>query len=94
MDIKTVEKIANLSRLQLTQEEIENFSKHFSMILEHFKEIENVKTDGIEPLVTPTQIEALIMKDEVQKKLTSEEICANAPEKSGHLFKVPPVVGG
>lgn len=94
MDLKTVEKIANLSRLKLTPEEADSFSKHFTLILDQFKEIENVDTQGITPLVTPVQLAAHIVKDEAVKIYTSEAILANAPEKSGHLFKVPPVVGG
>ena len=94
MDQKTVEKIAKLARLKVTPEEVVEYSKHFSLILEHFKEIAEVNTDGIAPLVTPSPVQFHARKDENKKTTSTEEILTNAPEKSGNLFKVPPVVGG
>ena len=94
MDKKEVEKIGRLSRLKLTPEEVDFYTNHLSMILGHFEELTTINTEGIEPLVTPTNPTAHIAKDEVRRSITTEEIIKNAPEKSGNLFKVPPVVGG
>lgn len=94
MDKKEVEKIGRLSRLSLTSDEVDFYTKHLSMILAHFEELSSISTDNIEPMVTPSTIAAHIAKDEVKKIATTEEILRNAPEKSGNLFKVPPVVGG
>lgn len=94
MDKKEVEKIGRLSRLKLTSDEVDFYTNHLSMILGHFEELSTIKTDGIEPLVTPTTSAPHIAKDEVNRKITTEEIIKNAPEKSGSLFRVPPVVGG
>jgi aspartyl-tRNA(Asn)/glutamyl-tRNA(Gln) amidotransferase subunit C len=93
MDKKSVEKIAQLSRLHVTEKEVETYSETLTMILKHFEELATLKTEGIEPLVTPTQISAHISQDAVQRIVTVEDIMKNAPEKSGNLFKVPPVVG-
>lgn len=94
MDKKEVEKIGRLSRLKLTPEEVDFYTNHLSMILKHFEDLSQIPTDNIEPLVTPIPLSAHISKDEVKKELAPEEILKNAPEKSGNLFKVPPVVGG
>jgi len=93
MDKKSVEQIARLSRLQLSDQEVEFYTSHLAMILKHFEELATIKTDGVEAMVTPTQILPHIAQDKVQRDITTEEILKNAPEKSGNLFKVPPVVG-
>ena len=84
--------IAKLARLQLTAEEIVTYSKQLSKAIGYFEQISEVPTEGIEPLVTPTDIEYVLRPDEVIRSVGSEEILANAPHKTGHLFTVPPVV--
>lgn len=93
IDEKTVAKIAGLSRLSLTEQEIKDYAQHLTNILGHFEEVAKVNTDGIEPLVTPTQIEFHAREDEVKDQLPQDESLKNAPERSGYLFKVPPVIG-
>ncbi len=92
IDEKTVEKIARLSRLSLSPQEVQDYSQHLSAILGHFEELANVNTEGIEPLVTPTQIDVHLRADEIKNDLTPDQALKNAPESSGHLFKVPPVI--
>ncbi len=86
----TVEKIANLARLELTNEEVSEYSKTLSAILGHFNELNELDTKNIEPLTTPTPIASRMREDIV--KPFGGDILSNAPDKSGHLFKVPPVV--
>ena len=94
MDKKEVEKIGRLSRLKLSSDDVDFYTNHLSMILGHFEELAQLKTDNIEPLVTPIPPAPHIAKDETKRAISTEEILKNAPEKSGNLFKVPPVVGG
>jgi aspartyl-tRNA(Asn)/glutamyl-tRNA(Gln) amidotransferase subunit C len=94
MEKKEVEKIARLSRLKLTSEEVDFYTNHLSMILSHFEELSAIPTENIEPVVTPIPPTPHMAKDETKRRTTTEEILKNAPEKSGNLFKVPPVVGG
>lgn len=94
MDKKEVEKIGRLSRLKLTSDEVDFYTNHLTMVLGHFEELSNIKTDDIEPLVTPTTQTPHIAKDEVKRIVATEDLLKNAPERSGNLFRVPPVVGG
>jgi aspartyl-tRNA(Asn)/glutamyl-tRNA(Gln) amidotransferase subunit C len=84
--------IARLARLELSSEETGEYSQQLSKAISYFQQIEKVKTEGVEPLVTPTDIELALRADEAQKEYTSQEMLANAPHKTGHLFTVPPVV--
>ncbi len=92
IDQKTIEKLASLSRLKIQPHESEEFSKQLSKVLGYFEQISKVNTDGIEPMVTPTEILEYWRADEVEHSYTADEMTANAPAKMGNLFKVPPVV--
>lgn len=87
---ETVEKIADLARLRLAAEEVTEFSKTLSAILEHFDELNEIGTKNIEPLTTPTAILSRTREDVAVS--SGIDVLSNAPEKSGALFKVPPVV--
>lgn len=92
IDPKTIEHIAKLSRLKLTDEEVKEYSQQLSKALDYFNQISKVATDGVEPMVTPSEIEDFWREDAVVKEISAEEIVANAPQKQGNLFTVPPVV--
>ncbi len=68
------------------------FSQQLSKVLQYVEQIAKVNTEGIEPLVTPTDIKAFWREDLVKKETTAEEVVAGAPQRTGNLFTVPPVV--
>ena len=89
---ETVEKVSKLARLKLSNGEVEAFSQQLSAVLDAFEKIAQVDTEGIRPLVTPTDMSVSLRPDEAHKELDSDDMLTNAPEKTGRLFKVPPVV--
>lgn len=92
IDQKTIEQIAHLARLKITAEEVLAYKDQLSKVLSHFQQISKIDTTGVAPLITPSEIEFFSRADEPRKENTAEEMVANAPEKAGNLFKVPPVV--
>lgn len=92
IDQKTIEHIAKLARLSITAEEAVEYGDQLTKVLNHFQQIAKIDTTGVEPLVTPADIEFYSRLDEARHETTTEEILANAPDKAGNLFKVPPVV--
>ena len=92
IDKKMIEHIAKLAKLEINAAEVEEFSEQLPKIFSYFEHISNVNTDNIEPLVTPIELNAYWREDEIKKEVSVEEIVANAPDRSGNLFKVPPVV--
>lgn len=92
IDQKTIQHIAKLARLKVTPEEAVVYGEQLTKVLSHFQKISTLNTEGIEPLVTPTEVEFYTRPDQVEKLNTAEQMVANAPEKAGNLFKVPPVV--
>ena len=92
IDANAVNKVAGLARLQLTDEEKKLYAAQLSAILGYFEQIAKIDTKNVLPLVTPTDVEAFWREDELEKSAGADVAMANAPEKSGNLFKVPPVV--
>jgi aspartyl-tRNA(Asn)/glutamyl-tRNA(Gln) amidotransferase subunit C len=88
-----VDRVAYLARLSLTPAETKELAKQLSSVLKHFEQVSKVATEGVEPLVTPTDMEAFWREDKAQAWESPEVATANAPETMGNLFKVPPVVG-
>ncbi len=89
---ETVFKIAGLARLQLSDDEAIAYTKHLNATLENFDKIAKLDTTNIEPLLTPSEITPHLREDVVVAGPGAEKILTNAPDKSGNLYKVPPVV--
>ena len=92
IDKKTIAHIAKLARLEVSEAQAQEYSAQIGKALSYFEQISSIDTSGVTPMVTPTQIEVFWREDEVVQELTTEEIVANAPDRVGNLFKVPPVV--
>jgi aspartyl-tRNA(Asn)/glutamyl-tRNA(Gln) amidotransferase subunit C len=92
LDKKEIAHIAKLSRLAVTDQEAEEYAQQLSKALGYFEQISKVPTNNVEPLITPSEIAPMWREDEARHELSAEEIVANAPQKTGHLFTVPPVV--
>jgi aspartyl-tRNA(Asn)/glutamyl-tRNA(Gln) amidotransferase subunit C len=88
----TIDHIAKLARLEVSESQAKEYSEQIGKVLKYFEQVSAVDTKGIEPLITPTEIETYWREDVVVQELTAEEITSNAPDKVGNLFKVPPVV--
>ncbi len=92
IDKETIQNIAKLARLKVNSEEAAELGEQLTKVLAHFKQISQIDTVGVEPLVTPSDIDFYTRPDVANNPNTTEEILKNAPEKGGNLFKVPPVV--
>jgi aspartyl-tRNA(Asn)/glutamyl-tRNA(Gln) amidotransferase subunit C len=92
IDQKTIAHIAKLARLYVTDEEAKIYGEQLSKVLGQFEQISKVDTKSIEPLVTPTDMKSYWREDVVIKEGTAEDMVANAPQRTGNLFTVPPVV--
>ena len=57
-----------------------------------FQELNAVETDNVEPVVTPVLLKGNLREDRVVTCDVSERVLQQAPERSGNLFQVPPVV--
>ena len=87
-----IENVALLARLNLSDEEKNKFQEQMGSILEYFEDLNEVNTDGVVPLVTPTEIVNEFRQDEPVHWQEAETALNIAPDIKGNLYKVPPVV--
>lgn len=92
IDLKTIQHMAKLSRLEVSETQGQEYALQLNNIMGFFDKISVLNTNGVEPLVTPTEIENFLREDKVENQFAVEDIVANAPSRQGSLFKVPPVV--
>ena len=92
IDRSDVKKTAQLARLELGDSELEQYEKQLQNALNHFEAIQEVSTDGVEPMYSPALEEVELREDVVHKFDGRDEAMENAPELQGNLFRVPPVV--
>jgi aspartyl-tRNA(Asn)/glutamyl-tRNA(Gln) amidotransferase subunit C len=92
MDLKTVQHVANLARLNLTVPEQERMAADMAHITEYIHALGKVDVKGVEPTVHPVAAPNQWREDAVAPSFTREQATANAPESEQNFFKVPPVI--
>ncbi len=75
-----VEKIAELSKLKLSKEEVEEFSEMFTDTLEYMNMLEELDTKGIDETYQVTGLTNVFQNGEVIPSLTQEDALMNADE--------------
>ena len=92
VDKKTVEKVAALARVKITEEETEKFVKDFKSILEFFSEIDKIDTKKAEPAFQPVEIKNVLREDKTGICLRTEDALKNTVHKKDKYFKGPRVI--
>ena len=92
VSVDDVEKIADLARLSLKEEEKEKFTQQFNLILDYFEQLNKVDTSNIEPLSHALELCNVFRDDIVEKSLPVDKALQNAPERMDYYFKVPKVI--
>ena len=92
IDKTQVRKVAKLSRLDLSEAEIEEFTGQLSAILDYVEKMNEVDTAGVEPLAHCLPISNVLREDCVKESLGTEKTLANAPRRDNEFFKVPKIL--
>ena len=87
-----VEHVAKLSRLYLSEEEKESYTKTLNSILEYMDVLNRVDTSQVEPTAHVLPLKNVFREDRLHESLDREAVLANAPEKEDGCFKVPRIV--
>lgn len=86
-------KLAQLSRLKLTDEEIERLGKELSEILTYVEMLNQADTRGLEPTYQVTGLKNVMREDEViDYQAKPRELLAGAPATEQNSFKVKRVI--
>ena len=89
-----VQRIADLARLELSESELDLFTRQLGDILTYVEQIRALDTTGVAP--TSQVLNRPVDRDDVPAPtLTRAELLDNAPDasKEAGLFKVPRVIG-
>ena len=93
IDEKITLKIASLAKLELTDQEIKEYSKDLTNILKWMEELKEVDVSNVQPVTSVTKNELYEREDIAYKNTVEQEkILLNAPEKLGEYFTVPKVI--
>jgi aspartyl-tRNA(Asn)/glutamyl-tRNA(Gln) amidotransferase subunit C len=88
-----VEALAQLSRLSFEGDAKEVMRQDLEKILEMCEKLNEVDTEGVEPLIYMSDTENVLREDEVVQSISHEDALKNAPKKDSDFFRVPKVIG-
>ncbi|MEE1885862.1 Asp-tRNA(Asn)/Glu-tRNA(Gln) amidotransferase subunit GatC [Pedobacter flavus] len=92
IDNKVTQKIANLARIKVEDQELDSLSAELSKILTFMDKLNELDTNHVEPLVYLNSAVNCWRTDEANTNLTTEEALKNAPLKKGDYFAVPKII--
>ena len=84
--------VAHLARLELSDLELETMTRQLSAIVAYVDQLQQVDTEGVEPLAHALPVHNVFRADEPRPSLSVDEALANAPKRSGDFYGVPAVL--
>lgn len=88
-----VRHLAQLSNLQLSDDEITSLQTDLANILDYIDQLSELNTDGVEPTYQVTGLENVWRDDVVDAGTVSrEDLLALAPDQAANSIKVPQVL--
>jgi len=93
IDIDQVRHIGVLSRIELGDDQARALSGQLGAIVEYFDKLNELDTDGVEPMAHAVEKHNVLADDTPGESLEPAKALANAPERDGDFFKVPKVIG-
>lgn len=89
---KTIEHVALLARLELSEEDKEVFCSQLGDILKYIEKLKELDTSQVEPMAYATATKNVFREDEPRPSLDQKEALKNAPSQAKDFFKVPKVI--
>ncbi|RJP26755.1 MAG: Asp-tRNA(Asn)/Glu-tRNA(Gln) amidotransferase subunit GatC [Candidatus Omnitrophota bacterium] len=91
IDREEVKHIALLSRLELSEEEVDLYTGHLDGILNYVEKLKSIDVSHVEPMSHAIPMFNVLREDEIQPSLSSHEALENAPDREFPYFRVPRV---
>ncbi len=89
---KDVNYVADLARLQLSEEETKSLVSDMNQILDYMTTLEELDTSDVEPLEHVIDLEYRLRDDKAKEPLSHEDALKNAPDADTDYFRVPRVI--
>ncbi|BDR58457.1 Asp-tRNA(Asn)/Glu-tRNA(Gln) amidotransferase subunit GatC [Xylocopilactobacillus apicola] len=87
-----VKKIASLSKLKYSDEELNDFSNQFQKIISFFDTLDQVDTQGVKPTYQSSDLENIFRTDVAKNSGQRDELLKNAPTAKNGLIQVPSII--
>jgi aspartyl-tRNA(Asn)/glutamyl-tRNA(Gln) amidotransferase subunit C len=92
IDAATVRKVARLARIAEPEERLEPLARELSGILNWIEQLNEIDTDGVEPMTSAVKTPLPMREDVVTDGGDPRRVLANAPRLVNNFFVVPKVV--
>ncbi len=93
ISLDDVKKLAGLSALSLSDEQLENMKTDLGAILGYVEQLGSVDTDGVEPTYQVNGIETVVRDDEIiDYGISQADLLKNAPKHDKGTIVVPRVL--
>ena len=92
IDAATVRKVARLARIAEPEEKLDGLARELSGILDWIEQLNEVATDGVEPMTSAVHTPLPMREDVVTDGGDPEKVLSNAPKRAGDFYVVPKVV--
>lgn len=93
IDKKLIQHIAGLSRLHLSDKEVETFGSQLSNILKYMEKLAELDTLDIVPTSHVIALSSVMREDLESPSLKIEEALKNAPDRTENFYRVPKIIG-
>lgn len=87
-----VEYVAALARLELTEQETQEYTEQLNSILDYAAMLERLDTRDVVPTAHAVPLHNVLREDEVRPSINHEKALKNAPDGEEGFFRVPKIV--
>ena len=92
IDDQLINRLATLAKLEFNAADKAEIQKNLGNILDLVEKLQEVDTEGVDPLIYMNENTAIFREDEVIERITKEAALKNAPSKDSDYIKVPKVI--
>jgi len=92
LDKDTVKNIAYLARIRVADDKLEPMAGELSSIMDWIEQLQELDTEGVEPMASPVAVDLPQRKDAVTDGNCQDAVLKNAPDSEDSFFAVPKVV--
>ena len=87
-----VKKVAQLARLELNEDEIQQHAEQLEKILEYIKQLEKINTESVPCTTRAIEVVNVLRKDQKKEYENPLELLDLAPARENRFFKVPKII--
>ena len=92
LDEAAVRHVANLARLEISDEEVKRYADQLSAVLGYVEQLNELDTADVSPTAHAGGLSNVFREDMVQSSLSADHALRNAPQQQRGCFQVPKVL--